>query len=108
MATKSAKKTESTTTTTETRRSHNSGWFATTAFSYVAVCIGGLALFLSFILQKLGVSLTFLPVLVKIANSIAWAIVAWLSFLYIKSKRKTWMWVVWAIAIVMIIVGIIF
>lgn len=96
------------TKTTETKTTHSSNWHAMNIFSYIAVCIGGIALFLVFILQRLGLSSSYLPIFVKIANSIAWVIVACLSFRYIEHKRKTWMWVVWAIAIVMIIIGIIF
>jgi len=75
--------------------------------AYVAVCFGGVALFVSMILSKCGVSLSIIPIIQKVANAIAWAVVSVLSFKFIKNRKKLWMWVVWSIAIVMILVGII-
>lgn len=75
--------------------------------SYVAVCVGGVALFVAMILSKVGISAAFVNVLQAIANALGWAILCVLSFRYIKHRRKIWMWVVWAIAVVMIVISII-
>ena len=75
--------------------------------SYVAVCIGGLALFISMILSKVGITASFVGAMQTIANAIAWAVVSFLSFRYIRRRHKLWMWIVWVIAVVMIIMGII-
>ena len=113
MATKTSKqnnnKTASTTTTTTTTSSgsRTSTGFIINICSYIAVCVGGLALFISFILSKVGVSASFVGAMQTIANAIAWAVVSFLSFRYIRRRHKLWMWIVWVIAIVMIIMGII-
>lgn len=74
---------------------------------YVAVVVGGIALFAAMILGKLGISASLVTMLQKIANIIGWIVLCALSFKFIRNKKKVWMWVVWAIAFVMIIVGII-
>ena len=76
-------------------------------FAYIAVCFGGVALFVAMILSKVGVTLSIIPIIQKFANAIAWAIVAIISFNFIKNRRKVWMWVVWTLAVVMIVLGII-
>ncbi len=109
MATKSKKenKTTSTTTTTTSSSSKTSTGFIINILSYIAVCVGGVALFISLILSKVGVSASFVGAMQTIANAIAWAVVSFLSFRYIRRRHKLWMWIVWVIAIVMIIMGII-
>ena len=77
------------------------------ALAYVAVCIGGIALLLAFVLGKIGISAGVVSAMQKVANSVGWLVLCLLSVKFIKSKSKIWLWVVWAIAIVMIIVGII-
>lgn len=94
-------KTESTTTKT-----HSTSYFMN-ILSYFAVCIGGLALFLAMILGKLGVSANFTSIMSTIANAIGWLVLCVLSFSYIRRRKKIWMWVVWAIAVVMIVISII-
>lgn len=74
---------------------------------YVAVVVGGIALFAAMILAKAGISVGLVSLLQKIANIIGWVVLCALSFKFIRNKKKVWMWVVWAIAFVMIIVGII-
>ncbi len=106
MATNSNSKT-TTTTTTSTKKTGTSFGYIMNILSYVAVCVGGLALFISMILSKCGISASFVSVMQTVANAIGWAVLCILSFNYIKRRRKTWMWVVWAIAVVMIITGII-
>lgn len=75
--------------------------------AYVAVCFGGVALFVAMILSKFDISFSIISMIQKVANAIAWAVVSFLSFKFIKNRKKVWMWVVWTIAVVMIIVGII-
>lgn len=76
---------------------------------YVAVVVGGIALFAAMILSRLlpDAQSSLIPMLQKIANIIGWVVLCALSFKFIRNKKKVWMWVVWAIAFVMIIVGII-
>lgn len=110
MATNSKAKTSSskttTTTTTASTKTPSSGYLIN-MLSYIAVCVGGVALFLAFILSKFDISAGFVSAMQKIANAVAWAVVSFLSFRYIKRRHKVWMWVVWAIALVMVIIGII-
>ena len=75
--------------------------------SYIAVCFGGIALLAAFILGYFQISIGLVGILQKIANIIGWIVLCLLSTNFIKSKRKIWLWVVWAIALVMIIVGVI-
>lgn len=75
--------------------------------AYIAVCFGGLALFVAMILSKVNINFTIISAIQRVANAIAWAVVSILSFGFIKNRKKTWMWVIWAIAVVMILVGII-
>lgn len=103
-----ATKKETSKTTSSTTTKTTSTGYIINILSYIAVCVGGLALFISFILSKCGVSAGFIGAMQTIANAIAWAVVSYLSFRYIRRRHKVWMWVVWAIALVMIITGIIF
>lgn len=110
MATNNNKKktttTETTTTTSTSSKKTNTG-FIINICSYVAVCVGGLALFISMILSRVGISASFVGAMQTLANAIAWAVVSFLSFRYIRRRHKLWMWIVWVIAVVMIILGII-
>ena len=99
-----ATKNESTTTTTT--KTHT-GSYIMNILAYVAVCIGGLALFIASILGKLNVSAGFVSIMSTVANAIGWLVLCILSFNYIRRRKKIWMWVVWAIAVVMIVVSII-
>ena len=101
------KQTKTTTTTATTTSKGTSTRYILNICSYIAVCVGGLALFIAMILSKCGISASFVGVMQTVANAMAWAVVSLLSFGYIKRRRKIWMWVVWAIAVVMIITGII-
>ena len=102
MATKTTKKE----TTTTTKRTVSASYLLN-VLSYVAVCFGGVALFVAMILSKGGFSWSIIPIIQKFANAVAWAVVAILSFNFIKNRKKVWMWVVWTIAVVMIVLGII-
>ena len=96
----------STTTTTTVRRGSGYMYFMN-ILSYAAVCVGGLALFISAILSKCGISVAFTSTMTAIANAIGWLVLCVLSVNYISRRRKLWMWIVWVIAIVMIITSII-
>lgn len=75
--------------------------------AYIAVCFGGVALFVAMILSRFQISFSIISIIQRVANAIAWVVVSFLSFRFIKNRKKVWMWVVWTIAVVMIIVGII-
>ncbi len=101
-------KTEETTTTSKksTRKSYSVAYILN-ILSYAAVVIGGLALFISMILAKFGLSSSITSAMNNIANIIGWSVLCLLSASYITHRRKIWMWVVWVIAVVMIVTGII-
>lgn len=99
--------TEKTTTSSSSSKSSVSFNGLLNILAFVAVCVGGIALFIAMILSKVGVSVKFVGVLESVANAIGWAVLALMSFRYIRRRRKIWLWVVWAIAVVMIVVGII-
>ena len=104
--------TKTTTKTTEKTTSNSSSKKVSSAhmlktLAYIAVCFGGVALFVAMILSKLNISLSIISVIQRVANAIAWAVVSVLSFGFIKNKKRVWMWVLWTIAVVMILVGII-
>ncbi|MBQ8451326.1 MAG: hypothetical protein IJ538_00905 [Clostridia bacterium] len=101
------KEEKKTTTTTTSSSNKKSASYFMSIFAYVAVVVGGLALFIAMILSKVGVTASFIGIMQKIANAIGWLVLCVLSFKYISKRRKIWMWVVWAIAVVMIIVGIV-
>lgn len=102
----SAKSTTKTTSHTSSKRGLSFGYILN-ILSYAAVCIGGLALFIAMILGKFGLSSSITGAMQTIANAIGWAVLCLLSAVYISHRRKIWMWVVWAVAVVMIITGII-
>ena len=102
-----ATKTETKTTTTTTKRKGFSIGYVLNILAYAAVCLGGLALFISMILSKFGLSTSITGAMQTIANAIGWAVLCLLSAVYISHRKKIWMWVVWVIAVVMIIIGII-
>ena len=106
MTTKTSAKSTQTTTHTTSKRGFSFGYILN-ILSYVAVCIGGLALFIAMILAKFGLSTSINGAMQTIANAIGWAVLCLLSAVYISHRRKIWMWVVWAVAVVMIITGII-
>lgn len=75
--------------------------------AYIAVCIGGIALLVAFILAKINVSVGIVSILQKVANIIGWIVLCLLSVKFIQSKRNVWLWVIWAAAVVMIVIGVI-
>ena len=105
---KSASSTSSTTSTTTTKKSSGVGInYIMNLLSFIAVCFCGVALFIAMILGKFGISASICGMLQKIANILGWSVLCLVSFRYISHRRKIWLWVVWAVAIVMIITGII-
>lgn len=75
--------------------------------AFVAVCIGGMAMFLATILRWFGLTANWINSMQAIANAIGWLALCLLSVKYIRRRRKLWIWIVWTIAIVMIFTGII-
>ncbi len=72
--------------------------------AYVAVIMIGLALALSFVLGKLGVSSSVCGSLITIANALAYIIVSISAFYYSRSKRNFWVFILWLVATILIIV----
>lgn len=103
-----ATKTKSTTTSSSSSSKRSISFsYLLNILAYVAVCFGGIALFISAILAKVGISASITGYMNGIANAIGWAVLCLMSALYISHRKKIWMWVVWAIAVVMIIISII-
>ena len=75
--------------------------------AFVAVCIGGIAMFLAMVLDWVGLTATWISSMQAIANAIGWLALCLLSVNYIRRRRKLWIWIVWTVAIVMIFTGII-
>lgn len=75
--------------------------------SFVAVVVGGVGLLVASILGKIGISANIVGTLQMIANMVGWIVLCFLSFNYIRGRKSVLLWVLWAIAVVMIVVGII-
>lgn len=75
--------------------------------AFVAVCIGGVALFLAMVLKLFRLTASWIGTMKALANAIGWLALCILSFRYISHRRKIWIWVVWTVAVVMIFIGII-
>ena len=73
--------------------------------SFVAVLVGGITLLVVRVLGFVGISASITTTLDAIANIIGWVILCLLSFNYIKTRKSTLMWVLWAVAVVMIVVS---
>lgn len=101
------KKEEKKTTTTTSRSSGLSFSGFMNILAFIAVCIGGIGMFLAMILKLFGLSAGWINSLQAVANAIGWIALCLLSIRYIKNRRKIWIWVVWTIAVVMIFTGII-
>ena len=111
MTTKTQKNTTtSSSTTTSTSKKSTSGIIVANfmnILAFVAVCIGGIAMFLATILRWFGLTATWINSMQAVANAIGWLALCLLSINYIRRRKKLWIWIVWAIAIVMIFTGII-
>ena len=75
--------------------------------AFVAVCVGGIAMFLATVLRWFGLTANWINSMQAVANAIGWLALCLLSVKYIRKRRKLWIWIVWTIAIVMIFTGII-
>lgn len=69
--------------------------------SFVAVVLIGVSLMLSKIHAMGDVAKAFLV----IANAIAYSIVSITSVIYVSKKKNIWLWLVWGVAIVLIIIS---
>lgn len=111
MTTKTQKNTTtSSSTTTSTSKKSTSGIIVVNfmnILAFAAVCIGGIAMFLATILRWFGLTATWINSMQAVANAIGWLALCLLSINYIRRRKKLWIWIVWAIAIVMIFTGII-
>ena len=105
------KKTTSTSTSSSTSNKTSSGKVFVGSFmnilAFVAVCIGGIAMFLAMVLGWIGLTATWINSMQAIANAIGWLALCLLSVNYIRRRRRLWIWIVWTVAIVMIFTGII-
>ena len=108
--------TKKTTTTEETTTKKHStakkvgSWslyYIMNILAYSAVIIGGMALFIAMILSKVGISASFVNSMQKIANCVGWLVLCFLSTKYAIKRRSILMWVIWIVAVAMIITGIV-
>lgn len=85
-------------TTHSTKTVKSAGWL-TNLISFVAViCIG-----VSLILGKLGFLSEIAGALLMIAQTIAYIVVTIVSFFYVYRRKNIWIWVTWAVAVVLIV-----
>ncbi len=104
MADKKKTKSTTTTSTTTTTKKRAIGFGSLMSLlAFAAVCFGGISLLLIKVLAWIGVSASVCGALQKIANCLGWIVLCVLSFNYIRHRRKIWLWVVWAISLVMIV-----
>lgn len=93
-------------TTTTRTTSVSVSWFMN-ILAFVAVCVGGMGLFIAMILRLVGLTASWVSSMQAIANAIGWLALCLLSVRYITRRRKLWVWIVWVVAVVMIFSGII-
>ena len=75
--------------------------------AYAAVIIGGMALFIAMILSKVGISANFVGTMQKIANCVGWLVLCLLSTKYAIRRSSLLWWIIWIVAVGMIITGIV-
>lgn len=107
MSKKEKNTTTSSTTTTTTKKSVFGSSYIMNLAAFIAVVICGVALFIAMILGKIGISATFVGMMQKIANIIGWSVLCLISFKHIARRRSLGLWIVWIVAIFMIVTGII-
>ena len=97
MTTKTQKKTTTTTSTPATSTSsskRSTGTLIVANFmnilAFVAVCIGGIAMFLATILRWFGLTATWINSMQAVANAIGWLALCLLSINYIRRRKKLW------------------
>lgn len=92
--TKKRRRTRSTTSSKDWRKMMN-------LIAYVSVCIIGVCL----LLGALGASGSVLSAFATIGNVLAYCIVAIGGWFYIRNRKNVWVWVVYFVALVMIIIS---
>lgn len=92
------KKSTTVTTTHSGKTVKSAGWL-TNLISFVAVICIGVAL----ILGKIGFLSEIAGALLMIAQTIAYIVVTIVSFFYVYRKRNVWIWIAWAVAVVLIV-----
>ena len=96
-----SKTTKTTTTSSTGAKSVKSAGWLTNLISFVAViCIG-----VSLILSKLGFLSSIAVALLTIAQTIAFLVVAIVSFFYVYRKRNIWIWITWIVSVVLIVLS---
>lgn len=78
----------------------SSGWLINLC-AFVAVILIGLSLIFAKIIPSVAGAFS------TIAQVISYVVVSVVSFFYIAHKKNVWLWVVWIIAIVLIVVGVV-
>ena len=78
----------------------SSGWFINLC-AFVAVVLIGLSL----ILSKIGALGEVANAFMVIANVIAYIVVSVVSVFYVARKKNIWLWIIWIVAIVLIVVS---
>ena len=86
---------------TQSPKPVKSGGWLPNLISFVAViCVG-----ISLLLSKVGLSGEISRAFSTIANVISYLILIALSLFYVAKRKKLWIWIVWAVAVVLIVVG---
>lgn len=109
MSTTNTQKKTTTSTTNSTRRSSTNPIVSNfmNILAFVAVCVGGMAMFIAMILGWVGLTASWVNSMNAIANAVGWLALCLLSIKYIRRRRKLGVWIIWTIAVVMIFTGII-
>ena len=89
-----------TTTTTKSKSAHGAGWLINLISFAAVICIG-----VALILSKIGALGAVAGALLTIAQTIAYIVVSVVSFFYVYRKRNVWIWLVWAVSIVLIVLS---
>lgn len=88
------KKTRSTTSSRDWRKMMN-------LLAYVSICIIGVCL----LLGKLNLSGAVITAFATVGNTIAYCIVAIGGWFFIRNRKNVWLWVIYFVALVMIIIS---
>lgn len=78
----------------------SSGWLINLS-AFVAVILIGLSLIFAKIIPSISGAFS------TIAQIIAYVVLCVVSFFYVVRKKNIWLWVVWIIAVVLIVVGLV-
>lgn len=93
------KETNSTSSSTK-KQIHGAGWLLNFA-SFIAVGLIGISL----ILSKVGFGSKVSGAFSSIASIISYCVLIAISFFYIIKRKKIWMWVLWAVSVVLIVIS---